>query len=58
MYFDAVDDILKKLADPNVKSGSKQRLQKELKELDPEGVIQEFVTNGGPRPDISNLLEK
>lgn len=58
MYFDAVDDILKKLDDPNLKSGGRQRLQKELNELDPDGVIQDFVRNGGPRPDISNLLDK
>lgn len=58
MYFDAVDDILKKLADPKLKSASKTSLQAQLKDLDPDGTIARFVRDGGDRPDISNVMGK
>lgn len=56
MYFDAVEEILKKLNNPSLKSAAKSNLQRELKDLDPEGVIQRFVRDGGPRPDISKIM--
>ena len=56
MYFDAVDGILKKLGDASVKASTKANLQKQLKDLDPDGVIVKFVRDGGARPDISYLL--
>lgn len=58
MYFDAVEDILKKLADPKLKSANKTSLQAQLKDLDPDGVIARFVRDGGERPDISYLMGK
>ena len=45
-----------KLNDPKLKGSTKARLQKELKELDPQGIIQNYISNGGDRPDISNLI--
>jgi hypothetical protein len=56
MYFDAVQEILTKLADTNLKSTVKARLERELKELDPTGVIKKFVEEGGERPDISSII--
>lgn len=56
MYFEAVEDILKKLSDPKVKTTIKARLQKELSELDPNGIIQRYVKEGGERPDISDII--
>lgn len=58
MYFEAVQEILTKIADPKTKGTTKANLQKQLKDLDPEGVIQKFVTDGGPRPDISSIINK
>lgn len=56
MYFDAVQEILKKLADTNLKTSVKARLERDLKELDPNGIIRKFVEEGGERPDISDLI--
>jgi len=58
MYFEAVQEILSKLGDSKIKSGNRQRLLKELSEIDPDGAIQNYVKNGGTRPDISNLMKK
>jgi hypothetical protein len=56
MYFDAVQEILTKLNNPTIKSATKSSLQQQLKDLDPDGTIQKFVSEGGPRPDISHLM--
>ena len=47
MYFEAVEDILRKLADPKLKGSAKANLTKQLKDIDPDGKIQKFVTEGG-----------
>ena len=36
MYFEAVEEILTKLADPKIKATTKTNLQKQLKDLDPQ----------------------
>ena len=56
MYFDAVEEILTKLKEKDIKSSTKSNLLRQLKDLDPDGVIQKFVTQGGDRPDIGYLL--
>lgn len=58
MYFEAVEDIQKRLADPNIKSGKKANLLKQLKELDPDGRIRAFVndTDNKERPDLSDVV--
>jgi hypothetical protein len=33
-------------------------LQKQLKDLDPEGTIQKFLLEGGPRPDLSGIINR
>ncbi len=58
MYFDAVEEILNKIADPKVKAATKTNLQKQLKDLDPQGTIAKFVREGGPRPDLSGIMGK
>ena len=58
MYFEAVEEILGKLADPKAKGSTKASLQKQLKELDPDGIIQNYITNGGDRPDIGYILDQ
>jgi hypothetical protein len=58
MYFDAVSDIVRKLERPGLKGSMKANLQRELKDLDPTGVIQEFVKNGGERPDLGDMFSK
>jgi len=58
MYFEAVEEILGKLADPKTKGSTKASLQKQLKELDPDGIIQNYITNGGDRPDIGYILDQ
>lgn len=57
MYFDAVEDIQKRLADPNLKSGKKANLLKQLKELDPDGRIRDFMAGKIERPDLSNVVD-
>ena len=47
MYFDAVEEILTKLKEKDLKSSIKSNLIRQLKDLDPDGVIQKFVTQGG-----------
>ena len=56
MYFDAVADVIQKLADPSLKGSTKASLQKQLKLLDPDGKIAKFVTEGGSRPDMSDVI--
>lgn len=56
MYFDAVEDILKKLADPKLKGSARANLSRQLKDIDPDGVIQKFVNEGGERPDLSGII--
>ena len=58
MYFEAVQEILTRLAEPKLKGSVKASLLKQLKELDPDGVIQRFVQEGGPRPDLSDRIDK
>lgn len=55
MYFEAVQEVLTKLEDPKLKGSTKANLQKQLKELDPDGAIEKFLA-GGPRPDISDRI--
>ncbi len=57
MYFEAVEGVLKKLEDPNLKPNEKKLLQMDLKELDPKGKIQSFLAGKiDRRPDISDSL--
>eukprot|EP01035_Chromulina_nebulosa_P017802 gene17802-23410_t len=58
MYFDAVQEIINKLADSKTKGSTKARLQNELKELDPKGIIQKYISEGGERPDISDIINQ
>lgn len=57
MYFEAVEGVLKKLQDPNLKANEKKFLLMDLKELDPKGKIRAYL-NGklDQRPDISDSL--
>jgi len=58
MYFEAVQGLLEKLADPKLKGSVKANLQKQLKDLDPDGVIRKFLEEKGERPDISYLTDR
>lgn len=58
MYFEAVAEIQEKLAEPNIKGSTKASLMKQLKELDPDGRISKFLSEGGARPDMSDLINK
>ncbi len=58
MFFDAVEDIVKKIEDPKVKSAMKDDLKKELRDLDPKGEIQAFLQGKGPRPDLSQRISE
>jgi len=58
MYFEAVQLALEKLADPKLKGSTKANLQKQLKDLDPDGVIRKFLEEKGERPDISYLIDR
>lgn len=58
MYFEAVQGILERLADPKLKGSTKANLQKELKALDPDGIIKKFIEDKGERPDISYLIDR
>ena len=53
MYFDAVEQILKLLKNPKLKLEKKLKLEAELKSIDPDSRIRNFIQNGGPRPDVS-----
>eukprot|EP00607_Mallomonas_marina_P008762 CAMPEP_0182419036 /NCGR_PEP_ID=MMETSP1167-20130531/3426_1 /TAXON_ID=2988 /ORGANISM="Mallomonas Sp, Strain CCMP3275" /LENGTH=365 /DNA_ID=CAMNT_0024593611 /DNA_START=43 /DNA_END=1140 /DNA_ORIENTATION=+ len=56
MYFEAVQDILKKLNEPKLRGSTRSNLQKQLKDLDPDGDIQKYLSEGGERPDLSHLI--
>jgi hypothetical protein len=58
MYFEAVQEILEKLADPKLKGSQKASLTRQLKDLDPEGVIRKFLEEQGERPDIAHLVNR
>ena len=58
MYFDAVQEILTKLADSKLKGSTKARLQRDLKDVDPDGTITAFLQEGGSRPDLSDRIGK
>ena len=60
MYFEAVQDVLSKLANPKTKGSTKANLQKQLKDLDPDGTIQKFLESGSKedRPDISHIINR
>ncbi len=56
MYFEAVQEIQKRLADPKLKSGTKASLQRQLRELDPEGRVRAFLAgSSSERPDMHVL---
>eukprot|EP01038_Epipyxis_sp_PR26KG_P005017 gene5017-7004_t len=57
MYFEAVETILKKLADPKLKGSAKANLTKQLQELDPDEKIRKYLEEGGDRPDISDRVD-
>ena len=60
MYFEAVQDVMSKLANPKTKGSTKANLQKQLKDLDPDGTIQKFLESGSKeeRPDISHIVNR
>ena len=49
MYFEAVQDILEKLAEPKLKGSQKASLTRQLKDLDPDGVIRKFLEEKGEK---------
>ncbi len=53
MFFEAVEELMKKIEDPKVKSSVKDDLRKEMKDLDPKGEIQAFLKGKASRPDLS-----
>lgn len=57
MYFEAVEKILSKLEDPKLKGSVKATLTRNLKELDPTGDIQKFLSGDGPRPDLDAFIK-
>jgi len=57
MYFDAVEEILNKLDEKKLKGSVRADLQRQLKELDPDGRIAKFVKEGGPRPDLTDIID-
>ena len=60
MYFEAVQQLCSKLDDPKLKGSTKAKLQQELKELDPTGVIEKYIRGGsvGERPDIKGIIAR
>ena len=55
MYIDAVSEIQKKLSLPKLKSSLRTSLQKQLKELDPESKIRDYLSGKTGRPYIPVL---
>ena len=53
MYFEAVEDIVKRLSSTKLKSGTRTNLQKQLQELDPHGIIRTFLSGTTERPGVS-----
>lgn len=58
MYFEAVEQILSKLADPKLKGSVRADLSKQLKDLDPDGRIRDFLEGKTTRPSLSDLQAK
>jgi hypothetical protein len=58
MYFEAVQEILDKLADPKMKGSAKANYQRQLKDLDPEGKIVKYLTGEAEKPDLTSFIEK
>lgn len=58
MYFEAVQEILDKLADPKMKGSAKANYQRQLKDLDPEGKIVKYLNGEADKPDLTSFLEK
>lgn len=57
MYFEAVEGVLEKLKNPNLKPNEKKILLLDLKELDPKGKIRAYLSGKlDRRPDISDSL--
>ena len=57
MYFEAVEEVLNKLADPNIKSATKLKLTRELQDLDGDGKIRKFLEGSAERPDLSRNID-
>lgn len=59
MYIDAVRDIVAKLENPKLRSQVKIDLQKQLQELDSQGIIRQFLKSGSKTPpDLSEYIGK
>lgn len=58
MYFEAVQEVMTKIANPKTKGSTKANLQKQLKDLDPDGTIQKYLQDGGEKPDISHIINR
>jgi len=57
MYFEAVEQILSKLADPKIKGSLKADLSRQLRDLDPDGSIRRFLEGNGERPNLSSAIQ-
>jgi len=57
MYFEAVETILEKLANPNLKGSAKANLTRQLKDIDPDGKIRDFLEGKAERPDLSDQID-
>eukprot|EP01035_Chromulina_nebulosa_P034317 gene34317-46034_t len=58
MYFEAVEQIIAKLTDPKLKGSVRADLSKQLKDLDPDGRIRDFLDGKSTRPNLSDLISK
>ena len=58
MYFEAVEQIMAKLTDPKLKGSVRADLSKQLKDLDPDGRIRDFLEGKTTRPNLSDLISK
>ena len=63
MYFDAIQDAMKKMNDPATDEKVKRDLQRQLDQLDPDSSIRNFVSTGphrrgARRPDLGALIKK
>ena len=57
MFFEAVDDIEKKIAKPKLGKKKKAILQSQLKDLDPLGQIRGFLQGNASRPVLADESE-
>jgi len=57
MFFEAVDDIEKKIANPKLGKKKKAILQSQLKDLDPLGQIRGFLQGNSSRPVLADESE-